>query len=115
MKVIISSQYLNDMKPEERKQIDYWLLFRSLPEAKLEEVYKDTDATIPFETFLKMYKVATAEKYNFFYVDVPQDEYRRNFNKWFEGDLLEEDEDWNFMIKKIFFSYIFFRISILEV
>jgi hypothetical protein len=83
LKVIISSQYLNDLLPESRKQIDTWLLFKSQPTEKLEQIYMDGDLTVPFPTFQKMYKYATQLPYSFFYVDVRAEEYRIGLSKRF--------------------------------
>jgi hypothetical protein len=82
-RIIISSQYLNDLLPESRKQIDTWLLFKSQPTEKLEQIYKDGDISLPFSTFEKMYKFATKEPYSFFYVDTRSEEYRIGFSKRF--------------------------------
>ena len=48
-KVIISSQYLNDLSVQGRKNIDYWILFKGQTLEKLEIVYRDADINIPFE------------------------------------------------------------------
>ncbi len=79
-KVIVSSQFLHDLGPESRKQIDTWLVFGQQNEEKLEIIYKDADISVPYEQFKHMYDVATAEKYSFLYVDTRRDEFRRNFN-----------------------------------
>lgn len=82
-KVIISSQYLNDLSPQARLQLDYVLLFKGLPIQKLAEVYKDVDLSIDFEQFLKYYGIATKKQYNFLYIDVRNEAYRINFNTQF--------------------------------
>jgi len=51
--------------PESRKQIDLFLIFRGFPERKMQEIYKDCDAGISFETFLQMYKTATEKPHSF--------------------------------------------------
>ncbi len=84
------------MKPESRKQLDLWIIFKGLPEAKILEIYKDADISIPFEQFYAMYKKATKVKPNnkfpFFYVDVRTDDFRRNFNIRIEPNSVEEEE-----------------------
>lgn len=79
-KVIISSQYLKDMKPEARRQIDYWIMFSGIPEAKLETIREDADVAVDEETFRDMYYYATTEKYNFFYIDAINGKFRKNFD-----------------------------------
>ena len=79
-KVIISSQYLNDLLPESLKQIDYWLVFKSIPEEKLQHIYKMADISIPYELFIQIYKKATEKMYSFLYIDTQREQFRRNFN-----------------------------------
>lgn len=83
-KVIISSQYLNDLSPQARLQLDYVLLFRGLPMEKLLQIYKDTDLAVDFDDFVQMYGKATEARYQFLYVDVRQEKYRVNFNIEFQ-------------------------------
>lgn len=83
-KVIISSQYVNDLAPDSRKNIDIWLLFGGHSINKLETIYKDCDLKIPFDLFLNIYNYATSQPYNFLYVDKNKPEFRKNFNTKFE-------------------------------
>jgi len=82
-KVIISSQYPYDMKPESRRQQDYFLLFAGQPEDKLKKLYENIDLHITFETFKELYDQATSEKYHFLYIDTNNGEYRQDFNQQF--------------------------------
>jgi len=82
-KLIISSQWLHDLLPESRKQIDLFLVFKGFPERKMQEIYKDCDSGIPFETFLQMYQKATEKPHSFFYIDARSDSFRRNFDSKF--------------------------------
>jgi hypothetical protein len=79
-KIIISSQYLNDLVPESIKQLDVFCLFKSFTDDKLFEIWQKTDLSIEFSVFEKLYKDATKEKYSFLYVDTRHDEYRKQFN-----------------------------------
>jgi hypothetical protein len=80
-KVIVSSQYLNDLLPESRQQLDYFLVFKGQPKEKLEVIYKDADiAAIPFNEFNKIYEIATREPYSFLYIDRHNQTYRKNFD-----------------------------------
>jgi hypothetical protein len=92
-KIIISSQYLNHLLPESRKQIDVWMLFKGHPEKKLEEIYNDADISIPFDDFLALYKKATKHKFSFLYINTRGDEFRRNFNEQFVFHEPESEED----------------------
>lgn len=79
-KVIISSQYPNDMRPDSRSQLDYWILFGAHNDEKLLEIYQFCTLGITFEKFKELYKFATKDKYNFLYIDRANEEYRKNFN-----------------------------------
>ncbi len=79
-KVIISSQYLKDMLPEARRQIDYWIMFGGIPEEKLETIREDADLAVSQPEFSAIYHFATREKYNFLYIDATNGTFRRNFN-----------------------------------
>ena len=82
-KLIISSQWLHDLLPESRKQIDLFLIFKGFASKKLLEIYKDCDSAIPFETFLKIYQKATHKPHSFLYIDSRSDVFRRNFDSKF--------------------------------
>lgn len=80
---ILSSQYLNDLAPQTRRQLDYWLLFKGFDDDKLEQIYRDADISVEFDEFKEMYKIATNEQYNFFYIDTVNNEFRKNFSEKF--------------------------------
>lgn len=79
-KILISSQYLNDLLPEARKQIDAWLVFRGQPKKKLDEIYRDADVAVDVEEFYNIYKFATEKEFSFLYIDSKTSSFRRNFN-----------------------------------
>jgi len=79
-KILLSSQYLNDLLPEARKQLDYFLVYRGQPEKKLDEIYRDADVNVDKEEFYDIYKFATEKEYSFLYIDTKTSEFRRNFN-----------------------------------
>lgn len=91
-KVILSSQYYNDLAKDARTQMDYILVWPRLPEEKLEEMKKLANVSCHFPQLLQMYKDATApnkpgeKSHNFIYIDVGRDKYRRNFNEQFNCD-----------------------------
>jgi len=82
-KLIISSQWLHDLLPESRKQIDLFLIFKGFPEDKIALIYKDCDSSLPFETFYQIYKKSTIKPHSFMDVDTRADEFRSNFDKKF--------------------------------
>ena len=79
-KILLSSQYLNDLLPSARKQLDYFILFRGHPRSKIDEIHRDADVSIPADQFHQVYKFATQEPYSFLYVDCTLGTFRRNFN-----------------------------------
>jgi hypothetical protein len=89
-KLIISSQWLHDLLPESRKQIDLFLIFKGFPEDKIALIYKDCDSSIPFQTFYKIYKKSTKYPHSFMYIDTRSDSFRRNFNQKF---IVHDQED----------------------
>ncbi len=82
-KIIISSQWLHDLLPESRKQLDLFLVFKGFPEKKLMEIYRDCDSSVPFETFYALYLQATKKPHSFFYIDTRSDTFRSNFDHQF--------------------------------
>lgn len=83
LKVVLSSQYLNDLKPESIKQMDFILLFKGQSDDKLEKVIKDADLTIDLPTLKAIYDDATKEQFGFLYIDVRNDQYRKKFDKMY--------------------------------
>ncbi len=81
-KIIIASQYWNDMDLQARKQIDYVLLFQGLSKSltKLSDIYKNCDLSIPFELFVNLYRFCTAERFHFMWIDVINSAFRKDFS-----------------------------------
>jgi hypothetical protein len=70
-------------KPESRKQIDLFLIFKGFPEDKIALISKDCDSSIPFELFYKIYKKSTKKPHSFMYISTREDQFRCNFNQQF--------------------------------
>ena len=79
-KVLLSSQYLTDLQPQAIKQLDFVFMFKSFNEEKLKSMYELLDISIPFDQFITIYKFSTAEPFNFLFVDVRRDLFRKNFD-----------------------------------
>jgi len=77
---IISSQYLNDLSPSSRLQIDIFIAFRSFSQEKLEVVHKSLDLSIPFQTLWEIYQHVTSENFQFLYINIRTEELRKNLN-----------------------------------
>ena len=81
-KVIISSQYPNDIDRAARVQIDFWCLFKGFEPLKMEEVFPQLDIDgLDFEGFYRIYKNVTSTPHNFLYVDKGNNELRENFDQ----------------------------------
>ena len=82
-KLIISSQWIHDLLPESRKQLDVFIVFKGFTKLKMMEIYKDCDSSILFDTFFNIYQQATEQPHSFLYIDSRSDTFRQNFNKQF--------------------------------
>jgi len=80
-KVIISSQYIHDMRPGALMQLDYLIIFGGQNLEKLKHVFDRTDHHITFEKFLELYNDATKDKYGFLFYDRQKGKYRRAFSE----------------------------------
>ena len=80
-KVIISSQWLNDLPPEALRQINIMCLFEGFSISKLEEFHKKANLGVPLLDFIEMYNDATKEPFGFLYVDTDTSVYRNKFDQ----------------------------------
>lgn len=80
-KVILSSQYLNDLSPQALRQIDNWLIFSGMKHEKLNKILRDSDAPYTYEEFERIYKYCCMKKYQFMYLDCNNNKVRRCFNE----------------------------------
>jgi len=81
-KVIVSSQYPNDLDRPGREQVDIWCLFKGFGEDKMKIIFPQLALfNISFDNFFKMYQEVTAKSHNFLYIDRNKSEYRQNFDQ----------------------------------
>ena len=59
-KVIMSSQYLHDLKPESIQQLDYILIWPGITESKLIKIYENLNLAIPYSLFKTLYENANS-------------------------------------------------------
>jgi len=80
-KVILSSQYWNDMDIKARLQMQYVMLYKGLSKQvnKLEDIYKNCSLSIEFELFVHLYRECSREQYHFMYIDTAQSTFRKDF------------------------------------
>lgn len=83
IRVICSTQYLNDMTLGSRKQLRYLCVFKGQTEDKLLELRKSCGISVDEDEFLSIYKTATVEPHSFLWIDKDKNKYRINFDKEF--------------------------------
>jgi hypothetical protein len=84
MKIIISTQHLNDLAPGALKQLDLVIVLGSHADDKLLELHKKVALSAPFDRFRDMYKNAVGEPYGFLWIDKNKEHYRKNFCEAYE-------------------------------
>jgi hypothetical protein len=80
-RMLTSTQYSKDFLPSSISQQDYILLYPGLDEARLLKLSRDVGLTVPFDVFIKLYRDATKQKYNFLWWDTRNNAFRKNFDK----------------------------------
>jgi len=83
-KVIISSQWLNDIPPSALGQMSIVIMLRGFSEPKLAEFHSKARLSIPIEKFVEMYKDATSVPYGFLYIDLEHHKFRSKFDAQYE-------------------------------
>ncbi len=81
--LIINVHKFRALPPVCREQINILLLFPGYWKEKLSDIYEDVHIKneIDKKKFIDIYNYATAEKYNFLYINVDNGEIRKNFNE----------------------------------
>jgi hypothetical protein len=78
---LMSSQYFHDLNTGAMSNLDYMIVFKGQDEDKLEKIHKRLDLGIDYDTFKRYYEYAVSTPYSFMYIDIRNDEYRKNFNE----------------------------------
>lgn len=79
-KTIISSQYVCDIMPEVFNQLDFCILFGGHEDSKIYKIHKAIDLSIDPEKFLQLYKDVTSKRFDFLWIDIVHERFRKNFN-----------------------------------
>jgi hypothetical protein len=78
--VIVSTQFVTDFTPTSWANLDYALLFPKLPTERLPLIREALGlAKISLEDFMRSYADATDAEHNFLYIDMDNEELKRNF------------------------------------
>lgn len=80
---LISTQYLKDLRPASLNQMDYCLMWPGIEQDVIDTAFIRFDLPQTEKQLNEMYKLATSEPYNFFYINIRNVEYRKNFNERF--------------------------------
>ena len=78
---LLSSQYFHDLNTGAMSNLDYMVVFKGQDEDKLEKIHKRLDLGIDFDTFKRYYEYAVSTPFSFLWIDIRNDEYRKNFNE----------------------------------
>lgn len=79
--VLTSSQYIHDFEKPFMVQQDIIILFPSFSLEKIKYIYENAALKLTLEQLTEMYKYATANPYNFLFIDRSRDQYRHNFDE----------------------------------
>lgn len=80
-RVILSSQYYNDLNKSARANIDYYILFKNISQDKIDEIFVNCDISVPQEKFNAAYRDAVSTPYSFLMICKNEDELRKNLNE----------------------------------
>ncbi len=80
-KTIISVQDIKNIAPNALNQIDYLLVLGKHSDERIEHLRKSLDLPVDADDFQQMYAHATADKYNFLYVDKRGATFKKNFDQ----------------------------------
>jgi hypothetical protein len=83
-KMIISSQWLNDLPPMGLGMMSVVCIFNGFSVEKLEELRGKLRLPVTEEEFASMYKDATSIPYGFLYIDTDSNQYRSKFDKQYD-------------------------------
>lgn len=61
--------------------LDFLLLFSDVGSEKLRKIYDEIIWRVKFDEFLNIYHETTKEKYNFLYIEITENIFRKNFNE----------------------------------
>jgi len=78
--IIISSQYPHDLTPQAIAQIDYLIAFKGHNPEKIEHLHRVLDLGMDLKLFDGMYNHCVSKPYEFLYLNVRDENVRRNFN-----------------------------------
>jgi len=80
-KTILSSQYINNLTPQSINQLDYCIIYGGHNIEQIKELHKKLDLSLDLAEFVRLYSYATAEKYNFLWIDRRNMVLKKNFDE----------------------------------
>ena len=85
--------YSINLEPSTILQLSYILIWGGFPDIQIEALYNKIGFKLPFHLFLRAYKDATSEPFNFLYIDRPKTELRKNFDMKYDFTDMDDEED----------------------
>ena len=82
-----------NLEPSTILQLSYILIWGGFPDIQIEALYNKIGFKLPFHLFLRAYKDATSEPFNFLYIDRPKTELRKNFDMKYDFTDMDDEED----------------------
>lgn len=79
--VLVSTQDITDLLPSSILQADNVILFRNIPEERLDLLYPRLGLDITLNEFKKLWRHAVSQENSFLWVDVPNRRYFRKFSQ----------------------------------
>ena len=80
-KTILSSQYINNLTPQSINQLDYCIIYGGHNIEQVSQLHKKLDLSLDLAEFIRLYSYATAEKYNFLWIDRRNMVLKKNFDE----------------------------------
>ncbi len=88
--IVVSSQWVKDITPSQRSQIDCWMIFGGQNDDNLRLILNTSGIGIEFNEFKNIYEYATKQKYNFLLVDARTGDKNKYFRRNFDMQIIPQ-------------------------
>lgn len=79
--IFIATQSLTDLSPPLREASNFCLLFKGIGDSKLKKFWDEKITSLNYEEFKNIYDNITDEKYQFLFIDVDNQQFRKNLDQ----------------------------------
>ena len=80
-KIILSSQGISDLTPNQHTQVDYSVLFKGFSHESIHKIYDKLQPRIEYDEFETLYKEITSKNHDFLLFDRGNESFRINLDK----------------------------------